>query len=1060
MSRRRLSSEVVAAAARSSSRSLEAVATRSPGAVLRSQTLAWQEASRRWIRESHYADERAVNLSNVRACRHSRAEEAVIVENAVRLVKACRTPEAKRRASPVQSLLHEYRLSSREGATLLSLAEAVLRVRSPEGRSRLIADKLENVEWGRMGLGKPAIVNAASAALAAGEIATRAPASDGALAALVHRIGRDAVRVAVVALMRRLGDEFVLGENIEVAMDRAARDARKVESLRHSYDMLGEAAKTAQDAEIYWEAYAEAIDAIGRRFGEGEISVKLSALDPRFEPHRLDDVGKVVGRVVELATRAADRGIDLTIDAEEAARLELQLDVVSHVSSEMARIRPSWKGLGLAVQAYQRRAPQIVDWAASTIATKSRPLRVRLVKGAYWDSEIKWAQQLGAATFPVFTRKEATDACYAACASKLLEARDLFYPAFATHSARTVATVAWLADRCENRNFEFQRLHGMGEDLHAAARDFLTDAPTRVYAPVGDHDRLLAYLVRRLLENGANSSFVHAVADDSVPAETLALDPAAVLEHKHLCSPHPEIKQPPDLFLPRQNSRGLDVSDVLALHEFAQNVDDDRVSGGEVAVYDPTTGDRAGSAPQASDQDVAAALGGAKAAQPAWDATGLEKRATILRNAADELEARRETLCGLLVADAGKTWVDGVGEIREAADFLRYYADRAEADLADRALPGPVGETNTLAYRGRGVWAAVSPFNLPLAIFVGQMAAPLVAGNAVVAKSAPQTPLVASAVIDVMRAAGVPEDVLAHLPDPRDLVGPLLVGDPRVDGVVFTGSGLAARSIARTLADRDGPIVPLIAETAGLNAIIADESALPEQLVHDAVRSAFNSAGQRCSSARLLCVPSQTKDRVLEMLAGAVAELRVGDPARVDVDCGPLIDARAKDRVAAHVDGLLSTPGVRILARANCQDDGNFYPPLLLELPDLDALPRDECFGPVLHVVAYDSTAKNALQSLIHEINNLGYGLTMGLHSRLDGARHLAIGASAAGNLYVNRDCIAAVVESQPFGGHRLSGTGPKAGGPNYVRAFAVEHVVSTNTAASGGDYDLMARIR
>jgi len=1068
------------------------------------------DPTKRRLREAYLSDEASRNSSNVKA---ALLDEARVKREAKLLVEACRTTEAKKRASPVQALLHEYRLSSTEGVTLLSLAEALLRVRSKEGRSRLIADKLgdrkaRNAQWlkGHVGVGKPVVVNAASTALAASELvvgseqAFKSVAGD-ALGSLVHRVGADVVRVAVVSLMKKLGDEFVLGETIGSALKRAS----KMPHLAFSYDMLGEAARTRDDAERYFQAYANAVEevGVGQRQREDQhhpapgLSVKLSALDPRFEPGRRQDLllsesssSSLVEKVSELCEMAADRGLDLTIDAEEAARLELQLDVLSATSARLATSRPGWEGLGLAIQAYQKRAPAAVDWVAENVARrdKRRALRVRLVKGAYWDAEIKLAQILGLASFPVFTRKEATDCSYQAVAAKLLlEYSDCLKPAFATHNARTVAAVADIArKKPPAQDLEFQRLLGMGEDLHLAAKDvcFGDDFPkskvvTRVYAPVGNHTELLAYLVRRLLENGANSSFVHALADDSVKAEELASDPVQLLEKKFEFTSHPAVTAPSEIFGPRRpNSRGIDLtSDIKAAALFAERASafeedasffEKAAVEEEAVVLDPSTGLECGRFRPSTTSDVDVALQSAVLGQPAWCALGGAKRGTILRGAAEEVEARGAKLCSLLVAEAGKTWADAIGEVREAVDFLRYYAERAEVDLAPSIMPSVVGERNELCYKGRGVWAAIAPFNFPVAIFVGQAAGALAAGNAVVVKSAPQAPLSGAAVVECLHGAGVPKDVLFHVTGGAE-VGRALVRDSRVDGVAFTGSVATARLIAKDLAARrEGPLPSFIAETAGLNALVADESALPEQLVNDALRSAFVSAGQRCSSARLLFVPQQTADVVLPMLAGAARELRLGDPADLSVDCGPLVDRDAKEKVRAHVDDLLANEDVTVLAAAPDLDrsrfphvdPANFYPPTILLLQgSLDRLPRQECFGPVLHVLTYDARAGDALAALLDQINDLGFGLTCGLHSRLDSAHAIAASKSKAGNLYINRDTVAAVVEAQPFGGTGLSGTGPKAGGPNYVRRFAHEHVVTTNTAAAGGDIDLMTRV-
>ena len=1061
--------------------------TRRPGAALLAQT----DEKKEKLREMYLADEGMTNAQTAKYLKKLKFDESRVKKEAKFLVEACRTPEAKRRASPVQALLHEYRLSSTEGVTLLSLAEALLRVRSKEGRSRLIADKLDrpSTEWikGHLSLRKPAVVNAASTALAASEFVvgseeTFKTVAGDSLGALCHRVGADVVRMAVTRLMTKLGNEFVLGETIQKALHRAHSMPPKI---AFSYDMLGEAARTQEDADRYFDAYATAIAEVGRHHhssGTGAmapppgISVKLSALDPRFEPGRRSDVvPRLVDRVVDLSQRAADNGLDLTIDAEEASRLEMQLDVLSGTSERLRASRPGWEGLGLAVQAYQKRAGAAVDYVADIARRDHRSaLRVRLVKGAYWDAEIKLAQVLGLSSFPVFTRKEATDASYQSIAAKLLfDYGDCLSPAFATHNARTVAVVAELARQANTNHVARPRLLGMGQDLHDAAvqGSFSSEVVTqRIYAPVGNHTELLAYLVRRLLENGANSSFVHALADDTVPADDLAADPVALLEKKKF-SPHPAVPEPPDLFLPRPNSRGIDLAAdgagamAFAIEASTAEMDHTWSEGEGDVVFDPSTGLEVGRVIPATPEDVKKAAEMARKAQRGWCDLGADKRAVILRKAADEVEARSPFLCSILVAEAGKTWPDAIGEVREAVDFLRYYADRGEQDLQRQELPSAVGEKNELSYRGSGIWGAIAPFNFPMAIFIGQVAGPLAAGNAVLAKSAVQTPLAGAAMVQCLHDAGVPSDVLCHLPG-----GPKVGEDivQLVDGVVFTGSLATARAIHRSQSlCSQGPLPQLVAETAGLNALIADESALPEQLVADTLRSAFVSAGQRCSSARILFVPDQTKDVVLPMLAGAVKELRLGDPADLSVDCGPLIDIQARDNVQAHVDKLLLNEKVHLLAAAPDLDQNrfphldpsNFFPPTVLQLPSFDVLPTSECFGPVLHVLTYDARKDNALSDLLQDVNSLGYGLTCGLHSRLDSAHATFSRASNAGNLYVNRDTVAAVVEAQPFGGSGLSGTGPKAGGPNYVRRFAHEFVVTTNTAASGGDIDLMSRV-
>jgi len=856
--------------------------------------------------------------------------------------------------------------------------------------------------------------------------------------------------------MRIMGRQFVMGRDIGSALDRAAESEAR--GYRYSYDMLGEAARTAADAERYFDAYTAAIGAVGKAADGGPIdgpgiSVKLSALHPRYEFAQRDRVAnEVLPRIALLARLARDEGIGLCIDAEEADRLEPSLDVIAGLMSDPALA--GWDGLGLAVQGYQKRARPLVDWLVEQARAHRRRLMVRLTKGAYWDAEIKRSQELGLAGYPVFTRKASTDVSFLACARAMLAAPDAIYPQFATHNAHTAAAVTELAG---DTPFEFQRLHGMGEPLYDQV---VATVPCRVYAPVGSHEDLLAYLVRRLLENGANTSFVNRITDEAQPVAGIVADPVAAtaaLDDK----PHPKIPLPRDIYLPeRLNARGVDLSDPAILGDLATAMAEPRDwqtggSGEAVPVTDPTDLRRVvGHVVEATTDDVARALDLASAAAPGWAATPAAERAACLDRVADLLEADMTALMALAVREAGKTLPDAVAEVREAVDFCRYYAARARADFAEAVtLPGPTGELNEIALEGRGVFACISPWNFPLAIFCGQVTAALAAGNAVVAKPAEQTPLIAAHAVRLLHEAGVPADILHLLPGRGETVGAALVGDPRIAGVAFTGSTATAQAINRTLAARDGPIVPLIAETGGQNCMLVDSSALPEQVVRDVLASAFQSAGQRCSALRFLFVQADVADRMLEMLAGAMAELRVGDPALLATDVGPVIDDDALAMLEAHAVDLDDRG--RLIHRAGLGPEtrhGTFFAPCAYEL-ELGPL-GEEVFGPILHVVRY---AAEDLDAVLDTIDGAGYGLTLGIHSRIDAAVEAIHSRLRIGNTYVNRNQIGAVVGVQPFGGEGLSGTGPKAGGPRYLHRFATERTLTVDTTAQGGNAALMS---
>ncbi len=977
----------------------------------------------------------------------------------------------------LDAFLHEYALSSQEGVALLCLAEALLRIPDAETVDRLIRDKLGEADWAHhLGHSDSAFVNASTWALMlTGKLLHSEREVRDLRAAwrrFVARSSEPVVRQAVTAAMRILARQFVMGRTIAEALDRARPAERQ--GWRHSYDMLGEAAVTAADATRYFDAYAKAIAAIGRSANGRPvieapgISVKLSALHPRYEMAQRDRVlRELTPRLLALARQAREAGIGLTVDAEEADRLDLSLDLFEPLA--LAPELAGWDGLGLAVQAYQKRALPLIDWLADLARRGGRRLMVRLVKGAYWDSEIKRSQERGLDGYPVYTRKVATDVSYLACARRLFDDATAFYPQFATHNAHTVAAILELAG--ERRDWEFQRLHGMGEALYGeiVAADKL-DRPCRVYAPVGSHEDLLAYLVRRLLENGANTSFVNRIVDDHQPIDEIIADPVANLARLKV-KPHPRIPLPADLYAPvRKNSRGIDLNDPAALMMLRDELDAafgrpwraapiiggvEQPGDGE-AVFDPSDRRRrVGAVVTTGAAQVDQALARAAVSAAAWDRTPAGERAAILERAADLYEQHRAALIARIIREGGRTIPAALSEVREAVDYLRYYASRARADFAaPERLPGPTGERNQLALHGRGVFACISPWNFPLAIFTGQVAAALAAGNAVVAKPAEQTPLVAAAAVRLLHEAGIPADALHLLPGTGEAVGAPLVADPRVGGVAFTGSTVTAHQINLALARRPGPIVPLIAETGGQNAMIVDSSALAEQVVADVLISAFESAGQRCSSLRLLYVQADVAGRLLVMLTGAMAELAIGDPASLAADIGPVIDEAADKTLEQHA-ARMAREGRLIYqcALPAGLEHGTFFAPRAFEIDSARRLDH-EVFGPILHVVRWPA---DRLDQVLDEIEATGYGLTLGVHSRIDeNVRHI-LARLPIGNGYVNRNMIGAVVGVQPFGGERLSGTGPKAGGPRYLHRFATERTIATDTTAAGGNATLLS---
>ncbi len=1024
----------------------------------------------------------AVRLDETEAVRLVLDEAAVPAEVRDRIAGRARNLVAAVRRERhgkggIDAFLQEYALSSDEGVALLCLAEALLRIPDAETVDRLIRDKLGDMDWqSHLGHSGSVFVNASTWALMlTGRLLRAEPAAHDLHAVLrrfAARSGEPLVRQAVTAAMRILGRQFVMGRTIEEALERAQGAERR--GYRHSYDMLGEAARTAADAARYHAAYAHAIAAIGRSaparaVAEAPgISVKLSALHPRYETAQRDRVlAEATPSLMALARLARRAGIGFTLDAEEADRLDLSLDLFEALA--LAPDLAGWDGLGLAVQAYQKRALPMIDWLADLAARGRRRLMVRLVKGAYWDSEIKRAQQRGLDGFPVFTRKVATDVCYLACARRLLAHGPAFSPQFATHNAHTAAAVLELAG--ERRDWEFQRLHGMGEALYdeIVGPDRL-GRPCRVYAPVGSHDELLAYLVRRLLENGANTSFVNRITDDRQPIDEIIADPVARLAGLAV-KPHPRIPLPADLYGPaRRNSAGLDLDDPAALTALREQlsaacrrpwraapiIGGVERSGVAAAVVDPSDHRRElGTVVSAGADEIDRALTRATHGFAAWDGRPVLERAAVLRHAADLYQHHGAELTARIIREGGRTIPAALAELREAVDYLRYYALRAEADFAvPQQLPGPTGERNELALHGRGVFLCISPWNFPLAIFTGQIAAALAAGNSVIAKPAEQTPLIAAAAVRLLHEAGIPGDALHLLPGTGEAVGAPLVADPRIAGIAFTGSTETARQINLALASRPGPIVPLIAETGGQNAMIVDSSALPEQVVADVLISAFESAGQRCSSLRLLYVQTDIADRLLALLAGAMAELAIGDPALLATDIGPVIDGPAREALERHAARMAAEGRLIYQCALPAElENGTFFAPRAFEIDNAGRLDH-EVFGPILHVVRWPA---DRLDQVLDEIDATGYGLTLGIHSRIDATRRHILDRLRVGNNYVNRNMIGAVVGVQPFGGERLSGTGPKAGGPYYLPRFAAERTTSTDTTAAGGNATLLS---
>ncbi|MBM0107087.1 bifunctional proline dehydrogenase/L-glutamate gamma-semialdehyde dehydrogenase PutA [Steroidobacter sp. S1-65] len=1029
------------------------------------------------INRHYLGDEQPIVRALADAARVSDAQRVRIALRARALVEGVRNFQARR--SGLDAFLRKYDLSSQEGVILMCLAEALLRIPDDATADRLIADKIAGGDWAaHLSDNESLFVNASTWGLMLTGRIVRPSDADmhdprGVLARIAGRIGEPVLRAAFRHAMRIMGHQFVMGRTIDEALERSISDENRL--FRHSFDMLGEAALTDRDAQRYLESYHHAIRKIGAHSSRGtaidaapSISVKLSALFPRYEFTQRDRVlAELAPRLHELAVAARTVGIPLTVDAEEAERLELSLELIEYVARSKALA--GWDGFGLAVQAYQKRALDVIRWLKELAASSGCRLNVRLVKGAYWDSEVKRAQERGLAGYPVFTRKVNTDVSYIACARELIAAGPSIYPQFATHNAQTVATIIELAGEV-GRKFEFQRLHGMGEELYAqiVGADKL-GIPCRVYAPVGSHEDLLPYLVRRLLENGANTSFVNRSVDEEHAVADIIRDPVVELDGLQQIS-HPRIPLPRYLYgSSRLNSLGVNLADpaerepLLAKMALAAqrrwvggaivNGDLHEARGREVR--NPSNLDQIiGVVSEADETLVEKALAAAVPAQVTWDATPASERAEILECAADLYEERMAELIAYCVREGGRTIPDSISEVREAVDFLRYYADRARNEFGGGVrMPGPTGESNELKLRGRGVFCCISPWNFPLAIFTGQIAAALAAGNSVLAKPAEQTPLIATRAVQMLLEAGVPPDVLHLLPGDGATVGARIVADPRVAGVAFTGSTETAKSIHRSLANREGAIPVLIAETGGQNAMIVDSSALPEQVVLDVVQSSYNSAGQRCSALRALYVQDEIADRVAELLAGYMEELSIGDPMLLTTDVGPVIDKPSRDMLRAHAEKI----GRKARWSHACKlrpehERGTFFAPMAVEIESLSLL-AGEVFGPIVHLIRYGA---HQIDKVIDAVNATGFGLTLGVHTRVDATARYIASRVRAGNVYVNRNMIGAVVGVQPFGGRGLSGTGPKAGGPYYLHRFATEQTVTVNTAAVGGNASLL----
>ncbi len=1035
------------------------------------------------LRLMFHSDEKKCVENLLHATELTTGERNRLVDRARRLVEKSRDESDNQ--GTMDYFLQEFDLSNKEGVALMCLAESLLRVPDGATADKLISEKISAGKWSdHKGHSESTFVNASTwgLMLTGGFVDLGYDVkgdTDNWFKSFIKKAGEPVVRTAIMQAMRIMGGQYVLGRNIDEAISRGKKENSA--QTRFSFDMLGEGARTIADAERYFEAYKEAITEIGTQNDQSDpysasgISVKFSALHPRYEMSHHDMVMDImVPRILELAILAKEKNLGFTIDAEEADRLDISLDIFEKLAR--AEILRDWDGLGIVVQAYQKRAPYVIDWLKTLGRELGRKFMVRLVKGAYWDSEIKHAQEMGLNDYPVYTRKPSTDLSYQVCAERLMAARDVFYPQYATHNAYSVALILELANKWNVGavEFEFQRLHGMGHLLYDIVRENTDiDFNIRVYAPVGAHKDLLPYLVRRLLENGANSSFVNRFMDKDVTVEDLMQDTIKLVENKNP-KRHSMIPLPKDILshtmreaYPRNNAIGFELSDPLEIAVLNANLSSEHdwkagpiVSGKmgfnnpEPAVS-PTTGEQIGLVGATTEEDIERALTAASKSQKLWNSMGGAARAGILNAAADAMEERCRELMGLIAEEAGRTLVDGLSEVREAVDFLRYYAGQAQENFeAGKLLPGPTGERNELFLQGRGTFLCISPWNFPLAIFVGQVSAALAAGNAVIAKPAEQTPIVAAEAVKIMHSCGVPVDILHLLPGDGASIGAKLVADERIGGVAFTGSTDTAKTINRSLASREGAIVPLIAETGGQNVMIVDSTALPEQVVDDAISSAFQSAGQRCSALRVLYIQDDVADIIIPMLKGAMDCLALGHPNQLSTDVGPVIDQDARELLVAHTAKMNEEATLlHALEGPSEYAKGTFFGPRLYEIKSLDEL-KKEVFGPILHVIRYKASK---LDDILTQIQNTGFGLTLGVHSRIeDSAKHIFDNLDV-GNTYVNRNIVGAVVGVQPFGGQGLSGTGPKAGGPRYLYRFAAEKTLTINTVATGGNTELFA---
>lgn len=1072
-------------------------------------------------RDEHLCVEQLLTENNP-----SSDQQQQILELARDLVLACR--EDHQGKGTLDAFLQEFGLSNKEGVALMCLAEALLRVPDEATAEKLITEKIQSGDWAsHLGHSDSLFVNASIWGLMlTGEVLPLGPeitgditdTTDSWLKQLTNRLGEPVVNKAVLQAMRIMGNQYVMGRNIDEALKRGREEAPRGGPF--SFDMLGEGARTYADARRYFESYANAIDVIGKAISQdgssadiylaNGISIKLSALHPRYEyAQKAGVMTELLPRIRTLALAAKQYSIGLSIDAEEAHRLDLSLDIFEALARDPDL--SDWHGLGFVLQAYQKRAPLIAQWLIALAKETNHRLMVRLVKGAYWDTEIKYAQEQGFPDYPVFTRKVHTDLCYEHCAQLLLAAPQAIYPQFATHNAHTLAMVLATAG---DASFEFQRLHGMGQLLYQHLHEYLNQqgAQTpliRIYAPVGQHRELLPYLVRRLLENGANSSFVNRVLDKHMPVDVLVQNITSQVA-AHTPYRHKKIPTPPKLYIAadeiRKNSPGIDLNNPISAElllgkmttAMAKQYTAGPIIGGKLIAGELTggrlvegkliegqqidrrpkenvtpqpilspanTSDIVGYCTHARAEDIERALSLASSAQPAWNACGGYARATILDRMAELLEQQLPSLMGLICKEAGRTIPDALSEVREAIDFCRYYALQARLHFSDVTnLPGPTGEGNQLSLHGRGVFFCISPWNFPLAIFTGQIAAALVAGNTVIAKPAACTPLVAALAVQLFHQAGIPPNVLHLIPGKGAKLGKRLLSDQRISGVAFTGSTETAKLIHQELANRPGPIIPLIAETGGQNVMVVDSTALPEQVVDDVTHSAFLSAGQRCSALRVLFLQEDVANDILKMLVGALDTYQIGDPTKLATDIGPVIHQEAQKTLMAHIDKLtiegklithlnphLATHSNTHPAQAEKHPQGHFVTPHIFDIESLQQLP-DEIFGPILHVIRYNA---NELDDVIKQINDSGYGLTLGVHSRIQAFSDYIFNRTQVGNTYINRNMVGAVVGSNPFGGCGLSGTGPKAGGPHYLFGFTTEKTRTENITARGGNTEL-----